>query len=68
MTKINSLLANFLWSTCSRKGIAKVAWCTVNKPTRFGGLGLRDIGMLNKAFLMRHIWDTVNDKNSLWVE
>lgn len=33
-----------------------------------GGLGARDLVAMNKACVLRHIWNIVSNKKGLWVE
>ena len=66
---INKLLKNFLWSQGeTSKGKAKVAWENICKPKKQGGLGLKDIGVWNKAMITKHLWNIAEDKNTLWVK
>lgn len=65
--RLSQLLSRFLWTGADRKGHHKVAWISVCQPKSKGGLGLRNIEVLNQACLMRYIWDIITKKDSLWV-
>ena len=43
-----------------------VKWSTVCANKRNGGLGVRDLSMLNRALLCKWIWRFANEKNALW--
>nr|GEV72919.1 retrovirus-related Pol polyprotein from transposon TNT 1-94 [Tanacetum cinerariifolium] len=65
---INRIMKNFLWShTDESKGKAKIAWKSVCKPKSEGELGLKDLMWWNKALLVKHLWNIVNKKDTLWV-
>ncbi|GKD38216.1 hypothetical protein Tco_1258423 [Tanacetum coccineum] len=66
---INRLLKNFLWNQNDGiKGNFKVAWKNVCKSKQKGGLSLKNLGIWNKAMIMKHLWHIVIDKESLWVK
>ncbi|GKC77531.1 RNA-directed DNA polymerase, eukaryota, reverse transcriptase zinc-binding domain protein [Tanacetum coccineum] len=66
---INKQINNFLWNhnDCT-KGRARVVWKNVCKFKQKGGLGLKDLGVWNKAMIVKHPWHIVIDKESLWVK
>lgn len=68
ISRINQLLARFLWSGQDKKGIHKVSWQDVCLPKNEGGLGFRSVSSLNSACLMRFIWAVASKKDSLWVK
>ena len=43
-----------------------VKWSTVCENKRNGGLGVRDLSILNRALLCKLIWRFANEKNALW--
>ncbi|GJZ84463.1 RNA-directed DNA polymerase, eukaryota, reverse transcriptase zinc-binding domain protein [Tanacetum coccineum] len=66
---INRILKNFLWNQGElSKGKAKVAWKNVCKPKTVGGLGIKELEVWNKCMIIKHLWNIVNNKNSLWVK
>ncbi|PWA74759.1 RNA-directed DNA polymerase, eukaryota, Reverse transcriptase zinc-binding domain protein [Artemisia annua] len=66
---INKLLKIFLWNQGEIfKGKAKVSWKNICKPKKQGGLGLKDLGIWNKAMIAKHLWNIADDKKTLWVK
>ncbi|GJU05307.1 hypothetical protein Tco_1121737 [Tanacetum coccineum] len=48
-----------------------VYWASVflfPKPKSKGGLGLKDLGVWNKAMIVKHLWYIINNKETLWVK
>lgn len=41
-------------------------WQTVIKPKSLGGLGIKDLASMNKAFAMKHLWRLLSGSSSLW--
>ncbi|GJR19345.1 hypothetical protein Tco_0967872 [Tanacetum coccineum] len=67
--EINIVLKNFLWNHDDiSKGSAKVTWKNICKPKQYGGLGLKDISVWNKALLIKHLWNIANKKDTLWIK
>ncbi|XP_039005940.1 uncharacterized protein LOC120133425 [Hibiscus syriacus] len=65
--KLNSLMANFLWGDKEgKRRIHWVNWSTVCKPLNYGGLGVLDLNLTNRALLGKWVWKFANDKSSLW--
>ena len=57
----------FFWnSTPSHNKIPTTQWQNIAKPKKFGGLGIKNLDIMNKAFTMKHIWRLLIDHNSLW--
>ncbi|TXG69366.1 hypothetical protein EZV62_004301 [Acer yangbiense] len=66
ISKINSLLANFLWGEMDgRRKTHWRSWGKVCKPTSEGGLGLRDLKDVQKSFLMKFAFRLLTS-NNLW--
>nr|GEX31322.1 RNA-directed DNA polymerase, eukaryota, reverse transcriptase zinc-binding domain protein [Tanacetum cinerariifolium] len=66
---IEKLFKKFLWNNGdSGKGRAKVAWLDVCKPKDQGGLGFKSLEMWNKTLLVKHLWNIVANKESIWVK
>ncbi|GJR98190.1 RNA-directed DNA polymerase, eukaryota, reverse transcriptase zinc-binding domain protein [Tanacetum coccineum] len=66
---INKLLKGFLWNQGDvSSGKAKVAWKNICRPKSKGGLGLKDLGVWNKAMIVKHLWHIINNKETLWVK
>ncbi|GFY80587.1 hypothetical protein Acr_01g0003960 [Actinidia rufa] len=64
---IESIQSRFLWggSDLKRK-IHLVAWSKLHQSKICGGLGIRDIKLLNEALLLKWWWRFGMDKSSLW--
>ena len=43
-----------------------VMWSMVCANKMNGGLGVRDLSILNRALLCKWIWHFANEKNALW--
>ncbi|XP_074298533.1 uncharacterized protein LOC141629427 [Silene latifolia] len=64
-SKLNSLLAQFWWAGC--KLGKKLHWCSKNflsLPKSLAGLGIWNVGCLNKALLAKHGWRLVSGDDS----
>ena len=60
---------SFLWANGEVvRGKAKVKWSDVCKPKINGGLGIKNLRFWNDALLAKHVWNLINNKNSLWVQ
>ncbi|KAL2235453.1 UNVERIFIED_CONTAM: putative mitochondrial protein [Sesamum indicum] len=67
--EVEKLLRTFLWKGTSMTGYAKVAWKDICKPVEEGGLGIKDIGVLNRALMTKKLCDVIRcDRTSIWVE
>ena len=65
---VELLLRRFLWSGGIDKAHgAKVSWDNVCKPKKEGGLGFKDLVLINKISNLKHIWTLFNPTTtSLW--
>jgi hypothetical protein len=65
---INKLLRGFFWSgtTEARRGQCVVAWDTVCTPKELGGLGVKNLKLLNHALRMRWRWLAMADSDKPW--
>lgn len=65
--EVEKLCRNFLWhgSNSSSNG-GLVAWTTVCRQKSKGGLGIKDVSLWNKAIQVKHIWELITDKKTLW--
>ncbi|KAL0329413.1 UNVERIFIED_CONTAM: Retrovirus-related Pol polyprotein from type-1 retrotransposable element R2 [Sesamum radiatum] len=51
------------------RGYAKVAWEQVCRQKEEGGLGFRNILVMNQALMLKHLWKLIqNDRNSIWAD
>ena len=65
----DKILKNFLWSGGGDgRGIASVAWKDICKPKNQGGLGLKPLRLMNEALMIKHLWNVISKKDSLWVK
>ncbi|CAN1758488.1 Putative ribonuclease H protein At1g65750 [Linum perenne] len=67
--KIDRIIRNFIWGTEGGvRRVHNVNWETVCKPKHLGGLGLRSARDLNKAFLMKLVWNLITRPDELWAK
>ncbi|GJW05389.1 RNA-directed DNA polymerase, eukaryota, reverse transcriptase zinc-binding domain protein [Tanacetum coccineum] len=67
--EIEKALKGFLWCQENlKKGAAKVAWKVICSPKSQGGLGIKSLGPWNEALLCKHLWNIIDNKDSLWVK
>ncbi|KAL2231003.1 UNVERIFIED_CONTAM: hypothetical protein Sindi_1694700 [Sesamum indicum] len=67
--EIEKRLRTFLWKGTSTNGYAKVAWKDLCRPKEEGGLGFKDIIILNRALMAKKLCDIIRcDRTSIWVE
>ncbi|KAL2223834.1 UNVERIFIED_CONTAM: putative mitochondrial protein [Sesamum indicum] len=67
--EVEKCLRTFLWKGTSMTGYAKVAWKDICKPVEEGGLGIKDIGILNRALMTKKLCDIIRcDRTSIWLE
>ncbi|GAV66492.1 LOW QUALITY PROTEIN: zf-RVT domain-containing protein, partial [Cephalotus follicularis] len=63
------IIRSFLWfGVGDAKRAGKVAWAKVCHPKEEGGLGIKSIRAWNKAAILQHGWDIINEKESVWVQ
>ena len=68
LKQVEKIMRRFLWSGGIEKASgAKVAWDSICKPKKEGGLGFKPLIPLNCILNMKHIWALFSNKNqSLW--
>lgn len=67
LNRLNSISKRFLWngnSNTNKK--SPIKWETLNYPKNKGDLGIKNLKILNKAYLLKNTWRLFTDKNSLW--
>ncbi|KAG6729530.1 hypothetical protein I3842_01G032600 [Carya illinoinensis] len=68
LSRINSLLANFLWGeTKNKRKLHWMSWKKVCKPTKEGGLGIRDFKKVQKSLQMKFAFRLIAT-NNLWTD
>ncbi|KAL2235651.1 UNVERIFIED_CONTAM: hypothetical protein Sindi_1297300 [Sesamum indicum] len=66
---IEKRLRAFLWRGTGNSGYPKVAWKEICKPKEEGGLGLKDMGTLNRSLMCKKLCEVIRcDRTSIWVE
>ncbi|KAJ3687082.1 hypothetical protein LUZ61_016246 [Rhynchospora tenuis] len=68
LNEIDKARKRFLWGTNQSGGqrIHQIAWNRICLPRAFGGLGLLDFRLHNRALLLRWIWKLYAFHDSLW--
>ena len=65
--EIESLMRDFFWEGCDgEEADHLVAWKKVSLPKIYGGLGLGNLVLWNKALLFKWLWRFPLEKVSLW--
>ncbi|KAL4379924.1 hypothetical protein GQ457_02G032650 [Hibiscus cannabinus] len=62
----DKLIARFLWGSGDNKGIHWVSWENIVLPKSYGGLGLINFKIKNRALLNKWLWRFGTETNSLW--
>lgn len=66
--KLTSLVRNFFWGgTVEDRKMAYVAWREITLPKGMGGLGLRGLGEMNQALVLKNVWKIVSGSTARWV-
>jgi hypothetical protein len=70
LRSIDSIKKNGLWrgSDVARKGKPMVAWGNVTAPKEKGGLGLKNLNIMNDALLTKHLHKLYNKEDVPWVQ
>ncbi|KAH9752901.1 putative ribonuclease H protein [Citrus sinensis] len=67
--KIDQACRRFIWSgAADKKKISLVKWDTICQLKPSGGLGLKQLNLMNDALLMKIGWVLIASPNSLWVK
>jgi hypothetical protein len=65
--KVRRLQRDFLWGSRGReKKISWMKWDTICKPKHLGGLGVRDIRVVNISLLTKWRWRLLSVDQSMW--
>src|SRR4051812_15617576 len=69
LNDIRSIQSNFLWSGGDLvKSIHWVSWDTVCKPREEGGLGVRNVEIMNVALISKWKWRILSEKEAVWCD
>lgn len=49
-----------------KKRIHAVGWATITKSKLLGGLGLKRLDVMNRAYIMKLSWMIINNADDLW--
>ncbi|KAL9408205.1 hypothetical protein AB3S75_046705 [Citrus x aurantiifolia] len=67
--KIDQACRHFIWSgAAGKKKMSLVKWDHICQPKLCGGLGLKNLSLMNEALLMKIGWGLISSPNSLWVQ
>lgn len=59
---------DFIWgTTANARKCHLIGWKTICSPKEEGGLGFRDLKILNKAYMLKLGWQLISQPNKLWV-
>ncbi|GAU10423.1 hypothetical protein TSUD_421820 [Trifolium subterraneum] len=60
---------DFIWgSTVNQRKCHLVSWEKICRPKEEGGLGFKNLRMLNQAYIHKLAWQMVAEPNKLWVQ
>lgn len=69
INKLTSIVRKFWWSDINKdndsKPICVRAWEEICKPMHKGGLGIRDLALMNKSMVAMMAWRIIKNSNSL---
>lgn len=63
---LEKIMRNFIWDSGGAKKIHLVNWEELCKPIKLGGLGIKSLGMMNKALLAKWVWRFGEESQCLW--
>lgn len=61
------LCKNFIWGSTAHRKFHLIYWSQIYLPKEEGGLGYRNLKVLNKTYMMKLAWSLVADPKKLWV-
>lgn len=60
---------NFIWgSSETQRKWYLISWEKICKPKDQGGMGFRNLRILNKAYMAKLAWQISNNQDKLWVQ
>ncbi|KAL9666212.1 hypothetical protein QQ045_000536 [Rhodiola kirilowii] len=64
---INSICANFLWNgKAEGRGCNLISWNAVCLDKREGGLGIKNLEVMNEALVLNQLWDLTRNSQNIW--
>ncbi|XP_026433883.1 uncharacterized protein LOC113331389 [Papaver somniferum] len=66
ITRMERIQRNYFWSKKNAKGGNNKSWSKINKPKRNGGLGLKDLKVVNHTLLAKLAWRLIHEKEAMW--
>ncbi|GAU36816.1 hypothetical protein TSUD_219190 [Trifolium subterraneum] len=67
--EVEQICRNFIWETTAEaRKVHLIAWDKLCHPKSEGGLGFRNLKMLNKAHMMKLSWQILTQPSKLWVK
>ncbi|KAL9677830.1 hypothetical protein QQ045_015666 [Rhodiola kirilowii] len=67
LQSINSLCASFLWNgKAEGRGCHLISWNAVCLDKREGGIGIKDLEVMNEALVLNQLWDLNRNSQSIW--
>jgi len=67
--QLDRINRDFFWKASpASRGMPLVAWDTICRPKKFGGLGLRKTAPVNTAFLAKLVWKFLTRADNYWVQ
>ncbi|KAL9660449.1 hypothetical protein QQ045_025264 [Rhodiola kirilowii] len=64
---INSICANFLWNgKAEGRSCHLINWNAVSLDKREGGIGIKNLEVMNEALVLNQLWDLNRNSQSLW--
>ncbi|KAL2253026.1 UNVERIFIED_CONTAM: hypothetical protein Sindi_0097300 [Sesamum indicum] len=64
--EIEKRLRTFLWKGTTNSGYAKVAWKDLCRSKDEGGLGFKDIAILNRTLMTKKLCDIIRENGGSW--
>ena len=66
LKQMSGWIRNFIWTgSCDTRKMICISWHHVCAPKEFGGLGIRDLSLLNRAALLKTSWNILTS-SSIW--
>lgn len=69
LDNVSKIARSFLWGSFgSNHGLHSVGWNVTTLDKSDGGLGLRNLRLVNHSLMAKNIFDILNSVNKLWVD